>query len=426
MTMAFDIEAVRNQFPALSKTDNNNARLYLDNPGGTQVPQIVLDEMLAYLTHDNANLGGYFTTTMASGETVSAARAAMADLLNAPSSEEIIFGQNMTSLTLHISRSIGRKLSPGDEIILSTMDHEGNVSPWLLMARDHGLTVKWLTFNPDTFEFDLDELRALVNTKTRLLCISAASNFLGTINDVATATRIAHEAGAWVYVDAVQAVPHVVTDVEAIGCDFLVCSAYKFFGPHQGILWGKRTTLDQLEPYKVRPASEKIPASFETGTQNHEAMAGTKATIEYFANIGRTMGAPWRQHHSAFSGRRQHIRMAMDALFDYELTLTGKLIDGLTRLPTVRVLGITDAQALQRRVPTVSFQVERRSAVSVAQALAKQNIFVWSGFYYAIEAARVLQISDSDGAVRVGPVHYNTEAEIDIFLDALSDIINTE
>jgi cysteine desulfurase family protein (TIGR01976 family) len=339
----------------------------------------------------------------------------MADFLNAPSHDEIIFGQNMTSITLHVSRSIGRLFRPGDEIILSRMDHDANVWPWVLLARDLELEVKWLGFDPTTFEFDLSMLDALLTDRTRLICVGGASNLTGTLNDVTAICEKARAAGALTYIDAVQSVPHVATDVQAIGCDFLVCSPYKFFGPHQGVLWGRREVLEQLEPYKVRPASSSIPWCFETGTQSHEGFAGITAAIDYFAWIGQSMAGE--------TERPQALRAAMAMLFEYEKSLASQLISGLRDIDGVVVQGITSPDAMDRRVPTVSFTHGAVAPGIIAESLAKENIFVWSGHNYAVEVARTLGIFESGGALRVGPVHYNTIAEIDEFLAALGRII---
>ena len=422
--MHYDLEAVRSRFPSLSATDNGDPRIYFDNPAGTQVPQLVVDRMSQCLLEANANLGGYFATSRRADAIADDAHAAMADFLNAPSPDEIIFGQNMTTLTLHVSRSIGREFRAGDEIILSRMDHDANVTPWVLLARDLDLKIRWLPFDLESFEFDLSALDQLLNDRTRLVCVGGASNMTGTIHDIRTISRKAREAGAWTYIDAVQSVPHVPTDVQEIGCDFLVCSAYKFFGPHQGILWGRREILERLTPYKVRPAPDSIPGAFETGTQSHEGMAGTAAAVDYFAWIGETMGRAYIKSNERYAeGRRRNVHAALQCLFDYETTLARHLVDGLRRLPGVRVHGITAADAMKRRVPTVSFTAARISSAEIAQALAKRSIFVWSGHNYAVEAARALGIYDSGGGVRVGPVHYNSVEELDRLLIALEEIL---
>jgi cysteine desulfurase family protein (TIGR01976 family) len=422
--MAFDIDRVRDQFPALTIRDNQVSRCYLDNPAGTQVPQQVVDAMTRCLVESNANVQGPFLTSEYADAVVAGVHDAMADLLNAPSPDEIVFGQNMTTLTLHLSRSIGRLLRPGDEIILSRMEHDANIAPWLLLARDLELTVRWVPFNTETCEFDDDALDHVLSERTKLVCIGAASNFLGTINDVKSMCARARDAGAMTFVDAVQYVPHVSADVQDLGCDFLACSAYKFFGPHQGILWGRGELLRQLEPYKVRPAPETIPGAFETGTQSHEGMAGTTAAVDYFASIGESMAMDYHDRYAHFDGRRRYVHAAMDCLFDYETGLVTRLIEGLEALPGVRVHGITDPVAMARRVPTVVFTVDGVQPSIIAEALGARNIFVWHGHNYAVEPAKQLGIYDAGGAVRVGPVHYNTTDEIDDFLAAMTDILS--
>jgi len=421
--MPLDLDTIRASFPALSTTDNGVPRIYFDNPAGTQVPKSVVDSMSECLIESNANVHGSFVTSQRADHVIAGAHEAMADMLNAESPDEIIFGQNMTTLTLHISRSIGRLLNAGDEIVLSRMDHDGNVGPWLLLARDLGLEVRWLPFNDETFEFDPDVVNEVITERTRLVCVGAASNLIGTINDVKSICAKAKAVGAMTYIDAVQGVPHVSTDVQDLGCDFLVCSAYKFFGPHQGILWGRRELLERLEPYKLRPAPEEIPDCFETGTQNHEGMAGTMAAVDYFSWVGETMASGYHDKYSHFDGRRKFVHAAMDCLFDYEADLAKKLIKGLQQLPGVHVQGISAPDAMRRRVPTVSITVNNTSPDVIAAELGARNIFVWSGNVYAVEATNFLGIEDSGGVVRIGPVHYNTHAEVDSVLNALADIL---
>lgn len=421
--MSYPLDAIRAEFPSLSLESNGKPHIYFDNPAGTQVPQIVIDRMTECLVQANANLGGYFETSRRADAIVDEAHAAMADFLGAASPDEIVFGQNMTTLTLHISRSLGRTFKAGDEIVLTRMDHDANVTPWTLLADDLGLTVRWLPFDTETFEFDLDELGKLLNDRTRLVCVGGASNLLGTINDVRTVCRMAREAGALSFIDAVQLAPHVAINVQEMGCDMLACSAYKFFGPHQGILWGRRELLESLMPYKVRPAPSAIPGCFETGTQSHEGMAGTAAAVDYFAWIGETMA---KEHHAAnqsYTGRARFVHAALDYLFDYEKGLAAHLINGLQDLPGIRVLGVTEPSAMDRRVPTVAFVAEGKSSAELAESLARQNIFVWSGHNYAVEAALALGIYETGGAVRIGPVHYNSAAEIDELLTALESLL---
>jgi cysteine desulfurase family protein (TIGR01976 family) len=413
--MTLDLGAVRAKFPSLAITDDGVRRIYLDNPAGTQVPDLVVDRMSECMIQGNANLGGYFRTAELAERYVDEARAAVADFLNAPTANEITFGQNMTTLTLHLARSIGRYLQAGDEIILSRMEHDANIAPWLLMARDHNLEVRWLPFNTETFEFDADSLDGLLTDRTRLLCIGGASNLTGTINDIKSMCGKARAAGAWSFIDAVQYAPHVLPDVQDIGCDFFTCSAYKFFGPHQGVLWARSEVYATLEPYKVRPAPAELPWRFETGTQSHEGMAATGAAVDYFAGVGAEL--------SASPDRRANLETAFAAMFAYEKELMRQLISGLKSIPGVAIQGITDLDALDRRVPTVSFVHPEHSPDSVARALGEQNIFVWSGHNYGYEPARELGLLESGGVVRVGAVHYNTAAEIDETLAAIEAIV---
>ena len=418
--MALNIKTIREQFPALALKDEGKARIYLDNPGGTQVPRQVLERMEHYLIHTNSNHGGPFRTSVESDKVLKDAHQGMADLLNAKSADEIIFGANMTSLTFAVSRSIGRLLKRGDVILLTRMDHDGNVGPWLHLAEDLGLEVKWLNFDLKTYEYDLEEAQSIFkDNNIKLAAINYASNCLGTINNVKALTEMAHQSDTLVFVDAVQYVPHGPTDVQDIGCDFLACSPYKFFGPHQGVLWGKAELLEKLEAYKVRPAENTAPGKFETGTQLHEGQAGTLGVLEYLEWLGETMGAEYLENFPEFSGRRKKLHAAMLAIQDYEQTLSSRLIEGLQNLAGVDVKGISAVKDLARRVPTVSFTVKNQNPEEIAVKLAAENIFVWHGHNYALEAVRLLGIEEAGGVVRIGPVHYNTLEEIDRTLEVL-------
>ena len=424
--MNYDLEQIRGKFPALNIKDSGVRRIYFDNPAGTQVPTEVIEAVQKCMIESNANIQGGFETSNRVDKILNEFHQSMADFLNATSSEEIIFGQNMTTLTLHISRSIGRLLSKGDEIILSRMDHDANISPWLLLAEDIGLSVKWLSFDTEKYEFDLNCLENLLSDKTKLICIGGASNLLGTINDIKSICKIAKKANALTYVDAVQLAPHVSIDVQDIDCDFLVCSAYKFFGPHQGILWGKRQLLKSLFPYKVRPATSELPGCFETGTQSHEGMAGTTAAVNYFAWIGREYAETYQIENKYKNERTKFVHAALDYLFEYEKILTIDLIDGLQNIKNVQVQGITEKNALDRRLPTVSFSVSGLSPSRIAEGLAKENIFVWSGHSYALEVVKSLNLLDKGGVLRTGPVHYNTINEVHEFLEILDKLISKE
>ena len=418
--MALNIKTIREQFPALALKDEGKARIYLDNPGGTQVPRQVLERMEHYLIHTNSNHGGPFRTSVESDKVLKDAHQGMADLLNAKSADEIVFGANMTSLTFAVSRSIGRLLKHGDVILLTRMDHDGNVGPWLHLAEDLGLEVKWLNFDLKTYEYDLEEAQSIFkDNNIKLAAINYASNCLGTINNVKALTEMAHLSDTLVFVDAVQYVPHGPTDVQDIGCDFLACSPYKFFGPHQGVLWGKAELLEKLEAYKVRPAENTAPGKFETGTQLHEGQAGTLGVLEYLEWLGETMGAEYLANFPEFSGRRKKLHAAMLAIQDYEQTLSSRLIEGLQNLAGVDVKGISAVKDLARRVPTVSFTVKNQNPEEIAVKLSAENIFVWHGHNYALEAVRLMGIEEAGGVVRIGPVHYNTLEEIDRTLEVL-------
>lgn len=408
MTAIFDAASARAQFPALSLADHGRNRIYFDNPAGTQVPQQVIDRTVECLIARNANLGGYFTTSVAAGDLVEEAHQACADFYNATSSREIVFGQNMTSLTLHMSRCLGKRFRPGDEIVLSRMDHDANVAPWLLLADDLGLVVRWMDFDTGTYEFPDDALTKVLSGRTRLLAMGMASNCTGTINDAKRFAAEARAAGAIVYLDAVQFAPHHAVDVQDLGADFVVSSAYKWFGPHQGILWGREAILQETFGYKVRPAGEELPHKFETGTLSHEGMAGTLGAIEYLEQFGTG------------ETRTQRIASAWKALAAHEEKITLRLIEGLRQVKGLVIRGITSANAIGRRVPTVSFTLEGHHPEALAQGFARDNIFVWSGHNYAIEPVSRMGLMDKGGVLRVGLAHYNTEAEVDAFLSSLT------
>jgi cysteine desulfurase family protein (TIGR01976 family) len=408
MRSGYDIDAVRRQFPALSIADAGRERIYFDNPAGTQVPQQVIDRTVEALRDKNANLGGHFVTSQGAGGLVQAAHEAAADFYNAWSADEIVFGQNMTTLTLHMSRCLARRFSPGDEIVLSRMDHEGNVAPWLLMAEDRGLIVKWMEFNTDSYEFPADALTKVLSPRTKLLAMGMASNCTGTINDVTAFAREAQAAGALVYLDAVQFAPHERLDVQALGADVVVSSAYKWFGPHMGILWARRDLLAETFAYKVRAVGEDLPDKFETGTLSHEGMAGCLGAIEYLEMLG--VGAT----------RRERLASAWSVIADYERALTLRLIDGIAPLKGLTIRGVTSANAMHRRVPTVSFTVDGVEPVNLAKHFAAENIFVWSGHNYALEPIRAMGLADKGGVLRVGLAHYNTAAEVDVFVASLT------
>jgi len=416
--MPLDLPRVRARFPSLSISDNGR-RIYLDNPGGTQVAQPVIDRMNHYLVHNNANHGGAFRTSVDSDAVLHDAHAAMADLLNAASPDEIIFGPNMTTLTFSISRALGRWLKPGDEIVVTRLDHDADITPWTLVAEDRGAIVRWVDIREEDCTLDMADFESQITDRTKIVACGYASNAVGTINDVKTVVDIAHAAGALVFVDAVQYVPHGPTDVQALGCDFLACSAYKFFGPHAGAIYGKYELLDRLPAYKVRPADNNPPYKFETGTQNHEGIAGTLGAVEYIAWLGEQFGVEYAGCFSGMMGRRLHAHCGMAAMAAYERQISERLIMGLSQIPGLKVWGITDLTRLDRRVPTVSFTLEGWRPRDAAEKLAEQNIFVWDGNYYALAIMERLDLQRHGGMVRVGAAHYNTMEEIDQLIEAV-------
>lgn len=409
--MGFPVEDLRARFPALALKDGANRRVYLDNSAGTQVPQAVADAVARCLIETNANLGGHFATTVAAGRVVDEAHVAMADFLGAAGPEEIVIGPNMTTLTYHMSRTLGRTFSSGDEIVVTCMDHEGNVSPWLQLAEDRGLAVRFVPFSAESWQVEEEALASVLSERTRLVALNYASNLTGSINRVKALTGIAKAAGALVYVDAVQFAPHGLVDVADLGCDFLACSSYKFFGPHMGIVWGRREVLETLSPYKCRCSSNGLPERFETGTPQIELLAGLTATVDHFAALGAMVGDE--------GSRRQRIAAAYSASIAHEAGLATRLIDGLSAVDGLAFHGITDPARIAARVPTVSFTVDGIRPDSLVRLMAAENIFVWSGHNYAWEIVHQLGIPADDGVVRIGAASYNTPDEIDEAVDSV-------
>ncbi len=408
----FDVDALRAEFPALRREQDGRPVAFLDGPGGTQVPQRVIDAVARYLTDTNANHGGAFTTSEASDALADEGHAAVADFLGAGSPEEIKFGYNMSTLTLHIGRSIGATLGPGDEIVVTTLDHEANVSTWEAMAADRGLTVRKVDIRADDVTLDLEDLESKLKVNTKLVAVGYASNAVGTINPVREIVARAHEVGALTYIDAVAYAPHGPIDVRALDTDFLVCSVYKWFGPHLGALYGKAEVLDSLPAFKVRPAHDR----FETGTASFESIAGTLAATEYLRDVGRRFGEP------AEAGRRAELVAGMHAIAGYERALVTRLIDGLERVRGLTIHGITDTARFDERVPTVSVSIEGVNPRTAAEDLGRQGIFVWDGDFYATGLIERLGKADSGGVLRIGLVHYNTAEEVDRTLEAIESI----
>ncbi len=414
--MTLDLSAIRSQFPGLNRPD-----VFFDNPGGTQIAKPSLDRINRYLIESNANHEGAFATSIASDAVLDEAHRAMADFYNAASPEEIVFGNNMTTLTLHISRSLSREWKEGDEIVVTRLDHDANVTPWVLAAQDRGVKVNWVDFDVEDGTLKLDDLEKALERKPRLLAVGYASNSLGTINPVAKIIKMAHDAGTMVYVDAVQYAPHGPIDVQKLDCDFLISSAYKFFGTHSGILYGRQDLLEKLFAYKVRPATNKLPGKFETGTQNHEGIAGVLGAIEYFEWVGREFGAGFVEglKEEGYQGRRLELKKAMTAIRAYEFELGRALLSALESVPGLRIYGLADVLRLEDRVDTFSFRLEGMHPRVVAEKLAEQGIFVWDGNYYAINVTERLGLEDNGGMVRVGAAHYNTLEEVARLKEAL-------
>lgn len=417
--MSLDPQMIRQQFPSLDRPD-----VFFDNPGGTQIARQSLERIQRYLLECNANHEGAFETSRRSDAILEAAHAAMADFLNASRPEEIVFGANMTTLTLHISRSLARTLSPGDELVVTRLDHDANVAPWLLAAEDRGCQVTWIDFDVEDCTLKLDEFARALERRPKIAAFGYASNAVGTINPVQEMIRMAHEAGTLAYVDAVQYAPHGPIDVQTLGADFLVCSAYKFFGPHVGVLYGRYDLLEELQAYKVRPASNLPPGKFETGTLNHEGIAGVLGAVEYLEWLGDRFGGEqaeaWRE--SGLQGRRLALKQVMSAVRAYEFELSRALIQAIEAIPGVRIYGITERKRLDERVPTVSFRMEGKHPQAVADALGKAGLYVWDGNYYALSVTERLGIEEQGGMVRVGAVHYNTLEEIARLGEALRKI----
>jgi len=406
-----DLTWIRTQFPALAQEMNGRPVVFFDGPGGTQVPQRVIDATAAYLTLHNSNTHGAFATSRQTDATIDAARAAMADFLGCDA-DEVVFGPNMTTLTFAISRAFGRDLHPGDEIVLTRLDHDANVAPWQALE-ERGAIIRMVDIDVEDCTLDMADMARAINRRTKLVAVGYASNAVGTINDVATITRMAHDVGALVYIDAVHYAPHGPIDVRALDCDFLACSPYKFFAPHMGALYGKREHLERLRPYKVRPASDAIPDRWETGTKNHEGLAGVTAAIDYLAELG--------QRVKPAATRRAALVQAMEAIQTYERSLSQKLIAGLLAIPGLTFYGISDPARFAWRTPTAAVRMEGRTPRELAERLGEHGIFCWDGNYYAINLTERLGVETDGGMLRIGLVHYNTAEEIDRLLEVLRE-----
>ncbi len=403
---------IRKQFPALAQTVNGNPAVFFDGPGGTQVPQRVIDAIAQYLTDSNANTCGAYATSQRTNAVIDAARAAMADFL-ACGPEEIVFGPNMTTLTYAVSRAIGRELKAGDEIVLTLLDHDANFSPWKALE-ERGIVIRTVDIDESDCTLNMADLAGKITERTRLVAVGYASNATGTINPVKKIIELAHQRGALTYVDAVHYAPHGLIDVRELDCDFLACSTYKFSGPHMGVLYGKKQHLQRLRPYKLRANTDAIPNCWEWGTLNHECIAGISACVEYLADLGRKV--------SGSGSRRDALAAAYAAIRRHERHLAEKMLEGLQRISGAKIFGITERDRLDERCPTFAVRIPGHSPLSLATSLGERGFFTWDGNYYAINLTERLDVEKDGGFLRIGLVHYNTTEEVERFLEALGEI----
>jgi len=405
---------VRAQFASLQLKVNGHPAAFLDGPAGTQVPKQVMDAVQNYFLGSNANTCGAFLTSQRNDAMIASARTAMADFFHCEK-DEVIFGQNMTTITFALARAIGRELKPGDEIVVTTLDHDANVSPWRALE-EKGAVIRQVDIREADCTLDLDDLKRKITAKTKLVAVGYASNAVGTINPVAEITKLAHEAGALMFIDAVHYAPHGPIDVRALDCDFLVCSPYKFFGPHMGTLYGKREQLLRFKPYKVRPATDLLPDRWETGTQVQELIAGIEAAVNYLAELGR-------RHEPSASDRRSALLASYRATMQHERNLVTRLIEGLLQIPGLKFFGITDPKRFGERCSTISVRIGNHNPTAIAKFLGDRGIFTWDGNYYALNLTERLGVEQHGGLLRIGLVHYNTMEEVERLLAALREFV---
>jgi cysteine desulfurase family protein (TIGR01976 family) len=417
VTTPIDVPALRRRFPALARTgDDGRPVVWADAPGGSQVPDTVIEAMGRHLRRGISNTHGAFAASRETDATIASARRAAADLTGADPGE-IVFGPNATTLLLHLSRSFGRTLAPGDEVVVTKLDHDANVRPWLLAARDAGATVRWVDVRDDDVTLDLGSWDAALTERTRLVAFTLASNAVGTIPPAAELTRRAHEAGALVAVDGVHLAQHRLLDRAGLDADVLACSPYKFFGPHLGVLAVRRELLETWTPYKLRPAPDEAPERWETGTQSHEGLAGMEAAVDYLASLGRPSAGG-----EGDVSRRERLAVAYEAIAVHERGLVARFLDGLASLPTVRLFGIAHADRIDERTPTFAVRVGDQEPLHTATELGRRGIYVWDGHYYAITVMERLGLLETGGAVRIGFCHYHTADDVDRVLEALADL----
>jgi cysteine desulfurase family protein (TIGR01976 family) len=403
---------VRAQFPSLQLMVNGHPAAFLDGPAGTQVPKQVMDAVHNYFLHSNANTSGAFLTSQRNDAMIASARAAMADFFHCDG-DEVVFGQNMTTITFALARAIGRELKPGDEIVVTALDHDANVAPWRALE-EKGVAIRQVDIREADCTLDLDDLKQKITPKTKLVAVGYASNAVGSINPVAEITKLAHDAGALMFIDAVHYAPHGPIDVRALDCDFLVCSPYKFFGPHMGTLYGKREQLLRFKPYKVRPATDLLPDRWETGTQVQELIAGIEAAVNYLAELGR-------RHDPSAADRRSALLASYRATMQHERNLVTRLIEGLLQIPNLTFFGITDPKRFSERCSTVSVRIGNHNPTVIAKFLGDRGIFTWDGNYYALNLTERLGVEQHGGLLRIGLVHYNTMEEVERLLAALGE-----
>ncbi len=418
-----DLSPLRKQFPAIQQTVNGRKRIFFDGAAGTQLPQVVLDAMMKYMISANANYGGNFKTSVETDEMLIGIRKDVVDFINAPSWEEIVLGPNMTTLTFNMAWALSRQIKGGDEVVVTRLDHGANIDSWKSL-QDVGVVVRYIEIKRDDCTLDYDLAARVINPKTRLVAVGLSSNAVGTVNDVKRIVELAHGVGSLVYVDAVHHAPHFPIDVQEIGCDFLVYSAYKCFGPHVGFLWGKNEHLEKINPYRPWPAYDSVPQKYNVGTPNMEGFAGARAAIGYLEELGNTYGQGFASRFPSFEGRRLHLKTAMAAISEYEYGLSKKLNSGLKEIEKLKVYGITDSERLQSRCPTYSFTIEGITSAELCKKLSDEGIYVWNGEdgLGALELVEYLDIVKIGGLLRVSIEHYNTVAEIERFLEVLNAI----
>jgi cysteine desulfurase family protein (TIGR01976 family) len=410
-----EVAAVRDHFPALARELDGRPIVYLDGAAGSQVPRQTIQAVTEYLEHHNANRGGPFVTARETDAMLVEVRQATADFLGAHAPEEIVFGPNMTTLAFALSRALGRELGPGDEVVLTRLDHDANVAPWVAVAEERDARVRWIDVRTEDCTLRLDQLESMIGERTRLVAVGMASNAVGTLNDVGRVIEVAHAYGALVFVDAVHAAPHLPIDVAVLHADFLACSPYKFFAPHLGVLYGRRELLERLPAYRTRPAGEALPGKWEPGSQPHELLAGLLGTFDYMAQLGRAYGGG-----PLPDDRRAALRAAMSAIRAYERELTGPLLEGLASVPGLTIHGIAEPSRSGERLPTVAIGLHGHPPEAVARHLANVGINAWHGTMYTPDLMRALGLDDVGGVVRIGLLHYNTADEIERLVDSLT------